>query len=74
MNSISPDDIHIPTLWYYNLLLFTIDQDLPSDNLTNDFDNSIRSDDVETYSKKEMLGNIKTENITEVGSSLCVRN
>lgn len=66
INSMSPEDIYIPTLWYYSHLLFTIEQDLPSESLSYDFD--CLSDDIEN---PEMYGNIKTESqsedVTEVG-------
>ena len=29
------DDVYVPTLWYYNLLLFTKDQDTPSASISN---------------------------------------
>ena len=29
------DDIYVPTLWYYDLLLFTKDQDIPSASVSN---------------------------------------
>ncbi|KAF0735963.1 MADF domain-containing protein, partial [Aphis craccivora] len=31
----SADDIHVPTLWYYHLLEFTVDQELPTDSVSN---------------------------------------
>lgn len=29
------DDIYVPTLWYYDLLLFTSDQDIPTASISN---------------------------------------
>ncbi|CAH0563124.1 unnamed protein product [Brassicogethes aeneus] len=29
------DEIHSPTLWYFNLLMFTIDQELPTKSISN---------------------------------------
>jgi hypothetical protein len=31
----SADDVYLPNLWYYDLLLFTKDQEMPSSSLTN---------------------------------------
>lgn len=31
----SKDDIYVPTLWYYDLLLFTQDQEIPTDSISN---------------------------------------
>lgn len=31
----SKDDIYVPTLWYYDLLLFTKDQEIPTDSISN---------------------------------------
>lgn len=31
----SADEVHIPTLWYYHLLEFTIDQELPTESINN---------------------------------------
>lgn len=31
----SKDDIYTPTLWYYDLLLFTKDQEIPTDSISN---------------------------------------
>ncbi|KAL4090218.1 hypothetical protein QTP88_025117 [Uroleucon formosanum] len=31
----SKDDIYVPTLWYYDLLLFTKDQERPTDSISN---------------------------------------
>ncbi|KAL4098162.1 hypothetical protein QTP88_022812 [Uroleucon formosanum] len=39
----SADDVHIPTLWYYHLLEFTVDQELPTDGISN-FNNTEAED------------------------------
>lgn len=31
----SKDYIYVPTLWYYDLLLFTKDQEIPTDSISN---------------------------------------
>lgn len=31
----SADEVHIPTLWYYRLLEFTVDQELPTGSISN---------------------------------------
>jgi len=41
----SADDVHIPTLWYYHLLEFTVDQELPSDSVSNF--NNIEAEDLD---------------------------
>jgi len=41
----SADDVHIPTLWYYHLLEFTVDQELPTDSISNF--NNIETEDID---------------------------
>lgn len=31
----SADEVHVPTLWYYHLLEFTVDQELPTGSMSN---------------------------------------
>lgn len=31
----SADEVHVPTLWYYRLLEFTVDQELPTGSMSN---------------------------------------
>ena len=31
----SADEVYTPTLWYFDLLLFTIDQELPTESVSN---------------------------------------
>lgn len=42
----SADDVHVPTLWYYHLLEFTVDQELPTDSISN-FSNTEVYDDLD---------------------------
>ncbi|KAK9685929.1 Alcohol dehydrogenase transcription factor Myb/SANT-like [Popillia japonica] len=44
------DDIFVPTLWYYDLLLFVRDQDIPQKSISNVSDESNHE---EEYSEKE---------------------
>jgi predicted house-cleaning noncanonical NTP pyrophosphatase (MazG superfamily) len=43
----SADDVHVPTLWYYHLLEFTVDQELPTDSISN-FNNTGVNDDLDS--------------------------
>ncbi|CAI6372741.1 unnamed protein product [Macrosiphum euphorbiae] len=45
----SLDDVYVPTLWYYDHLVFTIDQELPTESICNLMNtvNSVENDDDE---------------------------
>lgn len=50
----SADEVHVPTLWYYHLLEFTVDQELPTGSMSNMnneeyiFDENENTDEVKT--------------------------
>lgn len=51
----SQDEIYNPTLWYYDLLLFTKDQELPTDSLSNLGENECPDLDVDVSTDAQFI-------------------
>lgn len=49
------DEIHTPTLWYFDLLLFTIDQELPAPSISNIGEEKLENSIEEGIQESEIL-------------------
>ncbi|XP_031337628.1 uncharacterized protein LOC116182990 [Photinus pyralis] len=49
------DDVYVPTLWYYDLLLFTVDQEMPTQSISN-------TDEEEALTEEMTVGDTDKEN------------
>lgn len=57
----SPDDIYVPSLWYYDLLLFTKDQETPTDSISNLNDTEETDNFIDTLEEQ----NLSPEDVTQ---------
>lgn len=75
-NGSSPDDIYVSSLWYFDLLLFTIDQELPTNSIASNSNELLNEDQEQemqvevllqdTTSSTEMAENFENETTDEV--------
>lgn len=59
------EDIYSPTLWYYDLLLFTVDQEIPSTSISNIEEEVFEEENNENENEEGTSQRILLENNTE---------
>lgn len=64
----SAEEIYVPSLWYYDLLTFTIEQEVPEDSIDNiEIEDTFSNLESEQHEGGENIG---TADVIEVGKNI----